>query len=87
MSLLSDAIHACDAADKRNYKPVKSDWTVEVAHGIGWRRYPFPVRAISDLAAAKEVRKCWGNYRFVRVKSSETPGSWRKFDFLKKDKS
>lgn len=56
-------------------------WTVQVRHGIGWRTYPMDVLAVSDLDAARQVRRAWGKYKLIRVKSAEMPDKYRRFRF------
>ena len=62
-------------------RPIKTYWLVAVRHGNGWRQYPMEVLAMSDLQAARDVRRSWGKYKLVRVKSAEMPDKWRRFRF------
>jgi hypothetical protein len=60
-----------------------TDWTVAVRHGNGWRVYPMPVPAKSDLAAAKDIRRSWGRYKIIRVRPTDMPAEkWRRFRFI-----
>jgi hypothetical protein len=56
-------------------------WVVQVRHGRGWREYPMEVPANSDLSAALDVRRSWGQYRRCRVRCAEWPDEWNYFRF------